>query len=180
MADGRPDNHEKGTRHVRKSWIPRYDPRMLPRRALERSVRNALARSRAVILAGPRQCGKTTLAKTLVDRSSPNYFDLAEIASAAGEYRIPTPRACGCAADFRAPTSPRRTKTAWHGAVMPSPATSKSTCRNSASTLPICAVLSDQVKSLGWKVRRAKKKAVVSADVLVHVRAKMKALLQIP
>ena len=42
-----------------------------------------------------------------------------------------------------------------------------------------CAVLSDQVKSLDWKVRRAKKKAVVSADVLVHVRAKLKALLQI-
>lgn len=42
-----------------------------------------------------------------------------------------------------------------------------------------CVVLSDQVKSLDWKVRRAKKKAVVSADVLVHVRAKMKALLQI-
>lgn len=42
-----------------------------------------------------------------------------------------------------------------------------------------CAVLSDQVKSLNWKIRRAKKKAVVSADVLVHVRAKIKALLQI-
>lgn len=41
------------------------------------------------------------------------------------------------------------------------------------------AVLSDQVKSLDWKVRRAKKKAVVNADVLLHVRAKMKALLQI-
>jgi len=41
------------------------------------------------------------------------------------------------------------------------------------------AVLSDQVKSLDWRVRRARKKAVVSADVLVHVRAKMKALLQI-
>jgi mRNA interferase MazF len=40
-------------------------------------------------------------------------------------------------------------------------------------------VLSDQLKSLDWKVRRAKKKAVVSADVLAHVRAKMKALLQI-
>ena len=40
-------------------------------------------------------------------------------------------------------------------------------------------VLSDQLKSLDWRVRRAKKKAVVSADVLVHVRAKMKALLQI-
>ena len=42
-----------------------------------------------------------------------------------------------------------------------------------------CAVLSDQVKSLDWRVRRAQKKAVVSADVLVHVKAKMKALLQI-
>jgi mRNA interferase MazF len=41
------------------------------------------------------------------------------------------------------------------------------------------AVLSDQLKSLDWRVRRAKKKAVVGADVLVHVRAKMKALLQI-
>ena len=42
-----------------------------------------------------------------------------------------------------------------------------------------CAVLSDQVKSLAWKIRRAKKKTVVSADVMLHVRAKMKALLQI-
>jgi mRNA interferase MazF len=41
------------------------------------------------------------------------------------------------------------------------------------------AVLSDQVKSLDWKVRHAKKKSVISEDVLVHVRAKMKALLQI-
>ncbi len=42
-----------------------------------------------------------------------------------------------------------------------------------------CAVLSDQVKSLDWKIRRAKKKAAVSAEVMLHVRAKMKALLQI-
>ena len=42
-----------------------------------------------------------------------------------------------------------------------------------------CAVLSDQVKSLDWKVRRAKKKAIVSAEVMLHVRAKMKALLRI-
>ena len=42
-----------------------------------------------------------------------------------------------------------------------------------------CAVLSDQVKSLDWKVRKAKRKAVVTADVMLHVRAKMKALLQI-
>lgn len=42
-----------------------------------------------------------------------------------------------------------------------------------------CAVLSDQIKSLDWKVRRARKKAAVSADVMIHVRAKVKALLLI-
>jgi len=42
-----------------------------------------------------------------------------------------------------------------------------------------CVVLSDQVKSLDWKVRRARKKAVVAADVTQHVRAKLKALLMI-
>ena len=42
-----------------------------------------------------------------------------------------------------------------------------------------CAVLSDQVKSLDWKVRKAKKKAVVAPEVMLHVRAKIKALLMI-
>lgn len=42
-----------------------------------------------------------------------------------------------------------------------------------------CAVLSDQIKSLDWKVRRARKKAAVSADVMIHVRAKVKALLML-
>jgi mRNA interferase MazF len=42
-----------------------------------------------------------------------------------------------------------------------------------------CAVLSDQVKSLDWKIRRSKKKAVVSAEVMLHVKAKIKALMQI-
>jgi mRNA interferase MazF len=42
-----------------------------------------------------------------------------------------------------------------------------------------CAVLSDQVKSLDWKIRRAKKKDVVSAEVMLHVKAKIKALMQI-
>jgi mRNA interferase MazF len=41
------------------------------------------------------------------------------------------------------------------------------------------AVLSDQVKSLDWKVRMAQKKAVVLAGVMLQVRAKMKALLMI-
>ena len=42
-----------------------------------------------------------------------------------------------------------------------------------------CAVLSDQVKSLDWKALKAKKKAVVPPEVMLHVRAKLKALLMI-
>jgi mRNA interferase MazF len=40
-------------------------------------------------------------------------------------------------------------------------------------------VLSDQVKSLDWKTRRAKKKGSVPEAVLAEVRAKIKALLLI-
>jgi mRNA interferase MazF len=40
-------------------------------------------------------------------------------------------------------------------------------------------VLSDQVKSLDWRVRRAQKKGVVPEAALQDVRAKVKALLQI-
>jgi hypothetical protein len=39
-------------------------------------VRRALKRSPVVALIGPRQCGKTTLARQLLDEESPNYFDL--------------------------------------------------------------------------------------------------------
>jgi len=39
-------------------------------------VRRALKRSRVVALVGPRQCGKTTLARQLVPSNSLNYFDL--------------------------------------------------------------------------------------------------------
>ena len=42
-----------------------------------------------------------------------------------------------------------------------------------------CAVLSDQVKPLDWRVRKAKKKDVVASEVMLHVRAKMKALLMV-
>jgi predicted AAA+ superfamily ATPase len=49
---------------------------MLQRPTLEHAVRRALARSRGVVLAGPRQAGKTTLAQRFVARDSPNYFDL--------------------------------------------------------------------------------------------------------
>jgi predicted AAA+ superfamily ATPase len=39
-------------------------------------IRKALKRSRIVALAGPRQCGKTTLARQLADKNPENYFDL--------------------------------------------------------------------------------------------------------
>ena len=41
------------------------------------------------------------------------------------------------------------------------------------------AILSDQVKSLDWRARRAKKKGVVSTTVMAEVRARIKALLVI-
>jgi len=46
-------------------------------------VRTALRRSRIVVLAGPRQCGKTTLARLFVPPYSRNYFDLEDPASLA-------------------------------------------------------------------------------------------------
>ncbi|MBC8055221.1 MAG: ATP-binding protein [Rhizobiales bacterium] len=49
---------------------------MLIRMALEKEVRAALARSPSVALIGPRQVGKTTLARSLMAADSPNYFDL--------------------------------------------------------------------------------------------------------
>ena len=48
-----------------------------------RRVRQGLRRSRVVALVGPRQCGKTTLARELVPPGSPNYFDLENPASLA-------------------------------------------------------------------------------------------------
>ncbi len=46
-------------------------------------IRAALRRSRVVALVGPRQCGKTTLARQFVAPRSPNYFDLEDPASLA-------------------------------------------------------------------------------------------------
>jgi mRNA interferase MazF len=40
-------------------------------------------------------------------------------------------------------------------------------------------VLSDQVKSLDWKIRKAKKKGVVPDSVMIEVRARIKVLLAI-
>jgi predicted AAA+ superfamily ATPase len=56
---------------------------MIERDDLMRSVRMALRRSRAVALVGPRQCGKTTIARQFVSADSPNYFDLEDPSSLA-------------------------------------------------------------------------------------------------
>jgi mRNA interferase MazF len=39
------------------------------------------------------------------------------------------------------------------------------------------AVLADQVRSLDWRKRRAKRKGAISADQLAEVRAKLRALI---
>jgi predicted AAA+ superfamily ATPase len=49
---------------------------MIERTELLAAIRKALSRSRVVILTGPRQCGKTTLARHLLSETSVNYFDL--------------------------------------------------------------------------------------------------------
>lgn len=54
---------------------------MIGREHLERQVRSALRRSRVVMLLGPRQCGKTTMARKFVAADSINYFDLEDPSS---------------------------------------------------------------------------------------------------
>ena len=49
---------------------------MIKRPNLTRQIARALKRSRVVALIGPRQCGKTTMAREWVSTDSPNYFDL--------------------------------------------------------------------------------------------------------
>jgi uncharacterized protein len=49
---------------------------MLSRTSLELSIHKALGRSRGVVLSGPRQSGKSTLAQKFLSRQSANYFDL--------------------------------------------------------------------------------------------------------
>ncbi len=58
-------------------------PTMLDRATDRSLIRTALRRSRIVALLGPRQCGKTTLAREFVAPDSPNYFDLEDPASLA-------------------------------------------------------------------------------------------------
>lgn len=56
---------------------------MIDRSADRQAIRSALKRSRVVALLGPRQCGKTTLAREFVAADSLNYFDLEDPASLA-------------------------------------------------------------------------------------------------
>ena len=56
---------------------------MLKRADASSRIRAALRRSRVVALVGPRQCGKTTLARDIVPIESPNYFDLEDPISVA-------------------------------------------------------------------------------------------------
>ena len=49
---------------------------MIQRPAITQVLKTALDRSRVVALLGPRQCGKTTLARQFVSPESPHYFDL--------------------------------------------------------------------------------------------------------
>ncbi len=62
---------------------------MIPRTAILERIRGALARSPVVVLTGPRQAGKTTLARELLPEDSPNYFDLEDPLSLA---RLEEPR----------------------------------------------------------------------------------------
>ena len=56
---------------------------MVPRHAIVTAMETALERSPVVVLSGPRQCGKTTLARELLRADSVNYFDLEDPASLA-------------------------------------------------------------------------------------------------
>jgi uncharacterized protein len=54
---------------------------MIARKGYITFIKKAIARSRAVALLGPRQSGKTTLARKLLNLHSPNYFDLEDQSS---------------------------------------------------------------------------------------------------
>ena len=56
---------------------------MIARPTVHNNIEAALTRSRVVALIGPRQCGKTTLARQFVSADSLNYFDLEDPVSLA-------------------------------------------------------------------------------------------------
>lgn len=64
-------------------------PKLLVPRTEQKSVELALTRFPVVTIVGPRQCGKTTLARQLVSADSANYFDLEDPVSLA---RLESPR----------------------------------------------------------------------------------------
>jgi len=50
--------------------------RAIPRFAYQKKLERALGRNPVVALIGPRQCGKTTLARQILPLNHANYFDL--------------------------------------------------------------------------------------------------------
>ncbi len=72
--------HEKLYCYSGFSW---YNNGMIERKAYRKQIEVALRRSRIALLTGPRQCGKTTLAREIVPPESVNYFDLEDPASLA-------------------------------------------------------------------------------------------------
>lgn len=66
--------HENPPLYGGYSWY--FSRTMIPRPTRLRAIREGLDRAPVVVLTGPRQCGKTTLARELVPEDSTNYFDL--------------------------------------------------------------------------------------------------------
>jgi hypothetical protein len=56
---------------------------VIERKAYHEAIQTALRRSRVIALIGPRQSGKTTLAREFVPTESANYFDLEDLTSLA-------------------------------------------------------------------------------------------------
>ena len=49
---------------------------MIPRNSYKRQIQNALRRSKITALLGPRQCGKTTLAKEIALQIKSHFLDM--------------------------------------------------------------------------------------------------------
>lgn len=56
---------------------------MIRRQEAREALDAAISRSPVTVLVGPRQCGKTTLARELIPADSPNVFDLEDPADLA-------------------------------------------------------------------------------------------------